>query len=83
MNMKLCLAMDEGRDRDLHQSTGLSSQGPVEELKEGEDEQEVRTARAPINIYPAPVLWKALYKPCGETELKIRLFKMPPIKISI
>ena len=27
------------RDKDPHQSNGLSSQGPVEEQKEGEDEQ--------------------------------------------
>ena len=31
--------MDGDRDRDPHQSNGLSSQGPVEEQKEGEDEQ--------------------------------------------
>ncbi|XP_050017181.1 type III endosome membrane protein TEMP isoform X1 [Alexandromys fortis] len=31
--------MDGDRDRDLHWSTGLSTQGPVEEQKEGEDEQ--------------------------------------------
>ena len=30
---------DEDRDRDPHWGTGLSSQGPVEEQKEGEDEQ--------------------------------------------
>ena len=31
--------MDGDGDRDPHQSNGLSSQGPVEEQKEGEDEQ--------------------------------------------
>ena len=31
--------MDGDRDRDPHQSNRLSSQGPVEEQKEGEDEQ--------------------------------------------
>ncbi|CAO2584988.1 hypothetical protein LEMLEM_LOCUS3409 [Lemmus lemmus] len=31
--------MEGDRDRDLHQSNRLSSQGPVEEQKEGEDEQ--------------------------------------------
>ena len=31
--------MDGDRDRDPHQSNGLSSQGPVEEQKKGEDEQ--------------------------------------------
>ena len=31
--------MDGNRDRDPHQSNGLSSQGPVERQKEGEDEQ--------------------------------------------
>ena len=30
---------DGDRDRDPHQSNGLSSQGPVERQKEGEDEQ--------------------------------------------
>ena len=32
-------ATDGNRDRDPHQSNGLSPQGPVEEQKEGEDEQ--------------------------------------------
>ena len=32
-------AMDGDRDRDPHWSTGLSSQGPNEEQKEGEHEQ--------------------------------------------
>ncbi|CAO2599639.1 hypothetical protein LEMLEM_LOCUS9947 [Lemmus lemmus] len=36
----LCPAMDGDRDRDPHWNTGLSSQGPVEEQKEGEHEQE-------------------------------------------
>ena len=31
--------MDGDRDRDPHQSAGLRSHGPVEEQKEGEDEQ--------------------------------------------
>ena len=31
--------MNGDRDRDPPQSNGLSSQGPVEEQKEGEDEQ--------------------------------------------
>ncbi|XP_057615718.1 FUN14 domain-containing protein 1 isoform X2 [Chionomys nivalis] len=35
----LHLAMDGDRDRDPHWSTGLSSQGPNEEQKEGEHEQ--------------------------------------------
>ena len=34
------LAMDGDRDRDLYQSNVLIFQGPVEEQKEGEDEQE-------------------------------------------
>ncbi|XP_075827663.1 ribosomal biogenesis factor isoform X1 [Microtus pennsylvanicus] len=37
--LNLRLAMDGDRDRDPHRTTGLSSQGPVEEQKEGEDEQ--------------------------------------------
>ena len=32
-------ATDGDRDRDPHQSNRLSPQGPVEEQKEGEDEQ--------------------------------------------
>ena len=35
----LHLAIDGDRDRDPHWSTGLSSQGPNEEQKEGEHEQ--------------------------------------------
>ena len=35
----LHLAMDGEGDRDPHWRTGLSSQGPDEEQKEGEDEQ--------------------------------------------
>ena len=31
--------MDEDKNRDPHQSTELSSQGPVEDQKEGEDEK--------------------------------------------
>ena len=31
--------MNEDRTRDPHQTNGLSSQGSVEEQKEGEDEQ--------------------------------------------
>ena len=39
------LAMDGDSDRDPHWSTGLSSQGPNEEQKEGEHEQESQDVR--------------------------------------
>ena len=34
------MEIETDRDRDPHQSTGLSSQGPFEEQKEGEEEQD-------------------------------------------
>ena len=39
MDLSFHLETDGDRDRDPHQRNGLSSQGTVEEQKEGEDEQ--------------------------------------------
>ena len=41
--------MDGDRDRDPHWSTGLSSQGPFEEQKEGEDEQRSQDQEGLVN----------------------------------
>ncbi|KAH0517982.1 hypothetical protein LTLLF_118205 [Microtus ochrogaster] len=63
--------MDGDRDKDSHYGTGLSSQGPDEEKKEGEHEQESQDRKG--CVHP----WRRLNvdnKEAPDSDINIRLY---------